>query len=206
MWPNNTSGQSNLRTHRCRRRIRQMAPRALPYGHVGATWQIWLNLGFLPPTLVHNPNGKSIGSAISAQLTAESPYTLQWATLSPKIAPSNGRIWTPSNTGFLGPFWAHIETASWSLQLFSHGWPPSVPILFNGPPPSPIIAHSHGGSNTWFLGPIWAHNPNGMTDRPRYSVGNNRIDASMYVIWSNNNNQRGSNVQIWPIEITMHKQ
>ena len=103
MWPNNTSGQSNLRTHRCRRRIRQMAPRALPYGHVGATWQIWLNLGFLPPTRVHNPNGKSIGSAISAQLTAESPYTLQWATLSRKIPPSNGRIWLPSSTGFLGP-------------------------------------------------------------------------------------------------------
>ena len=44
---------------------------------------------------VHNANGKSIGSAISAQLTAESPYTLQWTTLYPKIAPSHRGIWTP---------------------------------------------------------------------------------------------------------------
>jgi len=55
---------------------------ALPCGHSGATWWIWLNLCFLWPTGVDNPNSKSIGSAISAQLTAESSYTLQWATLS----------------------------------------------------------------------------------------------------------------------------
>jgi len=57
------------------------------------------------------------------------------------------------------------------------------------------IAHSHGGSgpptNTWFLGPTWVHNSNSIsigsavfagltivtdrpTDRPRYSVCNNR--------------------------------
>jgi len=39
----------------------------------------------LLPTRVHNPNGKSIGSAVFAQLTAESPYTLEWALLSPKL-------------------------------------------------------------------------------------------------------------------------
>jgi len=39
---------------------------------------------------VHNLNGKSTDSAISVQLMAESPHTLQWATLSPKIAPSDG--------------------------------------------------------------------------------------------------------------------
>jgi len=27
-------------------------------GHIGATWLIWLNLCFLRPTRVHNPNGK----------------------------------------------------------------------------------------------------------------------------------------------------
>ena len=43
---------------------------------------------------VHNPNGKSIGSAVFVQLTAESPYTLQLAHLSPKIAPSHVEIWT----------------------------------------------------------------------------------------------------------------
>jgi len=39
------------------------------------------------------PNGISIGSAVSAQLMAESPYTLQWVTLSLKIAPLRGGIW-----------------------------------------------------------------------------------------------------------------
>jgi len=45
-----------------------------------------------------NPNGISIGSAVFAQLTshrgAHSPL---------KIAPTLGKIWTPSNTWFLGP-------------------------------------------------------------------------------------------------------
>jgi len=45
---------------------------------------------FLQPTRVHNPNGKSIGSAVFAQLTAESPYTLQWAPFCLKITPSHG--------------------------------------------------------------------------------------------------------------------
>jgi len=39
--------------------------------------------------LVHNPNGKSIGSAVFAPLTAEKTYTSQWAPLSPNIAPSH---------------------------------------------------------------------------------------------------------------------
>ena len=73
-------------------------------GHIGATWRIRLNLCFLWPTQVHNLNGRSIGSADSAQLTAEYPCTLQWTTLSPKIAPSHkGYIWTPSNKWFPGP-------------------------------------------------------------------------------------------------------
>jgi len=37
-----------------------------------------------------------------------------------------------------------IQTASRSVQLFSHMWPQSVPILYNGCPLSPKIAHSHG--------------------------------------------------------------
>jgi len=47
----------------------------------------------LRPTRVHNPSGKSIGSAVSAQLTAESP----WTTLSPKFPLLMG-IWTQSIT------------------------------------------------------------------------------------------------------------
>jgi len=74
---------------------------ALTWEHIGATWQVPLNLCFLWPTRIHNPNNKSIGSAVFAQLTAESPYTLQWGPLSPKIAPSHGWIWAPSNLWFL---------------------------------------------------------------------------------------------------------
>jgi len=43
---------------------------AFAYGHIGATWWIRWNLCFLQPTRVHNPNGKSIGSAILAHVTA----------------------------------------------------------------------------------------------------------------------------------------
>jgi len=51
---------------------------------------IWTpsNTCFLGGTRVHNPNGILIGSAVIAQLTADSPYILyNWAPLSPKIAP-----------------------------------------------------------------------------------------------------------------------
>jgi len=68
---------------------------ALMGGHTGATWRIQLKLYFLLPTPVGNPNGKSIASAIFAQLTAESPYTLQRAFVCRKIVPSYGGIWTP---------------------------------------------------------------------------------------------------------------
>ena len=57
-------------------RWRQCAlPLCLHIG-VGATWQVQLNLCFFWPTRAHNPNGKSIGSAIFAQLKAECRYTL----------------------------------------------------------------------------------------------------------------------------------
>jgi len=62
--------------------------------YIGAIWRIWLNLCFLRPIWVHNPNGKSISSAVSAQLMAECPYTFQWVTLSPKF---------PLLTGALNP-------------------------------------------------------------------------------------------------------
>jgi len=37
-------------------------------------------------------NGITIGSAVFAQVTAESPYILHWAPLFPKIAHSHGGI------------------------------------------------------------------------------------------------------------------
>jgi len=69
-------------------------------------WGIWApsNTCFFGPTQVHNPNGISIGSAVFALLTAERPYTSQWATPFPlKIAPSNGKMYTHPIHDSLGP-------------------------------------------------------------------------------------------------------
>jgi len=50
-----------------------------------------------------NSNSISIVSAVLAQLTAECPYTTQWATLPSQNCPFPWGIWTPSTTWFLGP-------------------------------------------------------------------------------------------------------
>jgi len=56
------------------------------------------------PTLVHNPNGMSIGSAIFSQPTAERSYTLHWAALFPlKLPLPIVGCGPPSNTWFLVP-------------------------------------------------------------------------------------------------------
>ena len=74
-------------------------------GHTGDRrahydWQIRLNLCFLWPTRVHNPNCKSI---VFVQMTVECPYTLQWDAPFPKYCPFPWGIWTASNTWFPGP-------------------------------------------------------------------------------------------------------
>jgi len=67
--------------------------------------------GDLGPHLIHdssrhNPNCITIASAIFAQATVECPYTLHWAPLFPKIAPSHGGSW-PHLIRYLGPIRAH---------------------------------------------------------------------------------------------------
>ena len=69
---------------------------------------------------VHNPNGKSIGSAVFAQLTAESAYNLQWAPLSTKIASSQGGSGTHLTHDSLGPCEPTTQTAPRLVQLFLH--------------------------------------------------------------------------------------
>jgi len=105
-----------------------------------------IELMLLRITLVHNPNGKSIGSAVSAQLMTESLYTLQWATLSLQNCPSSWRIWTPSNSWFLGPFRDHKQMASQSILRFSHSWLQSVPIFYHGRPFRPKLLLPIGAS------------------------------------------------------------
>ena len=78
---------------------------------------IWVpsNICFLE-SWVHNPNGISIGSAASAQMTAE----CQWDAPSPiKIAPSRGGYLDRHLIhGFLGPPESWTQTASRSVQPF----------------------------------------------------------------------------------------
>jgi len=71
-----------------------------------ATWRIRLNLCILRPTHVHNRNGQWIGSAVFAELTAESAHTLQWAPLSASIVLSHGGS-GPHVTRCFGPMRAH---------------------------------------------------------------------------------------------------
>jgi len=89
-----------------------------PWGHIGTTWWIRWNMQFLQSTWAHNPNSKSIGPAVFAQLTAESAYTLQWAPPYPKIAASYGGSGPSSNTWFLGQTESSTQTASRTVQPF----------------------------------------------------------------------------------------
>jgi len=61
-------------------------PKIAPsHGGPGSPSNVW----FLGPVRAYNPNGITISSAVFARVTAECPYTLQWAARSPlKTAPS----------------------------------------------------------------------------------------------------------------------
>jgi len=70
---------------------------------------------FFGPTGVHIPNSISIGWAVFAQLTTESPCTLQLAApFHLKIAALHGGSGPPSNTRFLGP--NRCRSVQWCLQ------------------------------------------------------------------------------------------
>jgi len=81
-------------------------------GPLSTTW-------FLEPTRTHNPNGITICSAVFAQITAERPYALQRAALSPlKMAPSHRGSGPHLICGTLGPYEPTTQTASGSVQSF----------------------------------------------------------------------------------------
>ena len=83
-----TSGQSNLTTGR----IATAHGRFNGIHHVAPLCTV-PNTCFLGAAQIQIPNGISIGSAVCAQLTAESRYTLQQAAPFPlKIASSHGGI------------------------------------------------------------------------------------------------------------------
>jgi len=67
-------------------------------------------------------NGISIGSDIFAQLMAQRPYTLQWATpFSKNCHFPWGSSGPPSNTWFLWTTRVHTQTASRSVNPFLQG-------------------------------------------------------------------------------------
>jgi len=110
------------------------------------------------------PNSISIVSAIYAQLTADSSYTLQWAASSPKNCPFPWGISTPHRIhGSLGPHESTTQMASQLVQPFFQGSRQSIPIIYNRPP-FPQIAPFHGEiwtpSNIWLFGPTQVLNPN----------------------------------------------
>jgi len=86
------------------------------------------NRCFLGPTRVHVPNSILIGSAIFAQLTAESPYTYSRPPVFANVI--HGSLGTPKSTP---------QTASESVQPFLQGWRsqetggPCWSICDNGP-------------------------------------------------------------------------
>jgi len=98
---------------------------------------------FLPSTHQSAPTQTANRSVqqFSRALT-ESPYTLQWATLSIKIAPSHEGIWTPSNTWFIGPIRAQNPNGISMGSAFLNRWLQSVPLERPFPPPN---CPYHGG-------------------------------------------------------------
>jgi len=120
-----------------------------------------------------------------------SPYTLQWAPLSPKLPlPMKGSERHPIHNS-LGKSESTTQTASRWVQPFLHRWPQSVPILHNGPPPPPKNCLFQWLHVTWahpspepkrhldqfsrFLrgSLLWQTDRQTDSDRPHYSVGNN---------------------------------
>ena len=144
---------------------------ALPCGHIGATWWIWIFL--------HSSWQKV-------------PILYNGRHFPPKMAPSHwGGSGTPSNTWFHRPFRGHNPNGisiDWAIftQMateypYTLQWdalsPSKLPMGESGPP-----------YNTWYRGPTQVLNPNGIsiasflqgwlvwqTDRPCYSVSNNRL-------------------------------
>jgi len=166
-----------------------------------------VSLGTLAPPGEYDWTCASFGAyesttqtAVSAQMMAESPYTLQWATLPPKLpliirGPGPHQI-----NDSLAQSKPTIQRHHDCFSRFLHIWPQSVPILYNWMPLSPsklglskrdLDPHLiHGcldppkSSNQMasrsvqpFLqgSLVWqADRPTNRVNRPRYSVCNNR--------------------------------
>ena len=88
------------------------------WGYIGDTWRTQLNSCFLWPTWVHNPNGKSIGLAVLAQITAVSPYTLHCSPLSSWNCLYDGWNLDPADTWFLWRILIHSLNDILIVEIF----------------------------------------------------------------------------------------
>jgi len=137
---------------------------ALPRGHIGTTWQIQLNLCFLRLTRVHNPNGKLIGSAIFAELTAECRRAWLGTSFPIIIAPRHGVAGSHLIHASLGPPESLTQMASQLVQPFLQSSRQSV-IMSGHALPRQNCCFPWGSvtpSNTWFLGSNRFSIPNGI--------------------------------------------
>jgi len=133
-----------------------------------AHWRYLVNtieLCFLQPTQVDNPNGKSIGSAIFAQLMADCRRACPGMSFTLIIAPSHGGSEPHVIHASLGPPESITQMVAPLVQPFLHRRPHSAPILYNGSPLPPQNCPFPWGmstpSNIWFLGQTPVFNPNG---------------------------------------------
>jgi len=113
VYPPKTVTHPSRPTNWARRRVTSLIrPSMLPLRHTFPS-KLPIPMGVFGPHLIHDSlsqprprtqNGISIGSAVFEQMTAECPYTLQWAALPlPQNCPLPCGMLTPSNTWFLGP-------------------------------------------------------------------------------------------------------
>ena len=102
-----------------------------PCGHIGATWEYdWTCASFGPPESTTQTANRSVQPLLHSSRQKVS-ILYNGRPFSP-IFPLLMGVWTPSNSWFLGPFWAHNPNGVKSVQAFSHRWPQSVPIFYNG--------------------------------------------------------------------------
>jgi len=136
-------------------------PCALPWGHIGATWQIWLNCAsFSPPKSTTQTANQSVQPFLHS--------SWQIVVGHARACPS------PNNCGGSGPHVIHAslgppesitQMAAPSVQPFLHRWAHSAPIRYNGSPLPPQNYPFPWGmwtpSNILFLGQTPVFNPNG---------------------------------------------
>jgi len=146
------------------------------------------NTWFLGSTQLSIPNGISIGSAVFAELTVESPVLYNGHPFPPKLPPSHGgRIWTPWVHSSIQPkhhldWFSRFCTVTADIAILYNGTPlalSKLPLPINGC--GPHLIHGSSGppeSSTQMVSrsvePFLQGSIVWQTDRPRYPVGNNR--------------------------------